>query len=139
MGDQVVVELQEGSPVKLELMANGGARVTLPRSAVERALLLAGTSYPVLVRNAERRRVLGELAGEASLAWDPKPDGEFQSALAVAAVDRAERELAPLELDREAFLREANAYPLVVHEPSPVDLPAEADVQWTRDPGTFEP
>jgi hypothetical protein len=34
-------------------------------------------------------RILGELAGEASLCWDPRPEGEFDSSQASKFVDEA--------------------------------------------------
>lgn len=38
-------------------------------------------------------RVLGELAGSASLCWNPRPAGEFDSAAATLFVERAFNEL----------------------------------------------
>lgn len=38
-------------------------------------------------------RVLGELAGSASLCWNPRPAGEFDSAAATLFVERAYAEI----------------------------------------------
>lgn len=50
MSDRSIhVELQAGTPFAVYTAENGDVRVHLPRSAVEYALLRAGTSYPGLV------------------------------------------------------------------------------------------
>lgn len=56
MRDTVEIRLQEGSPFSVTPAPGegGGLVVTLPKSAVERALLLAGTSYPVLVEHLQQ-------------------------------------------------------------------------------------
>lgn len=46
--------------------------------------------------NSEIQRILGELAGYASMCWEPTPDGEFQSEDAAAGVRAAVLELVTL-------------------------------------------
>jgi hypothetical protein len=41
----------------------------------------------------ELKRILGELAGFASLCWEPKPTGEFDSKTANEGVDKAFNEI----------------------------------------------
>lgn len=87
-GMDVVIELQEGSTFSLETLPDGGARIRVPKSAVERALLLSRTSYPGLV------------AGFRVQPGDAETIGQTMSDR--AAVVRVSPPA--LELDREEFL-----------------------------------
>jgi hypothetical protein len=126
----IEIELQAGTPFEVRVDAEGATCLVVPRSAVEAALLRSGTSYPVLVEGpkviigyegvqgrmrvgpldsgqlaenmSERlRKILSELAGEASFAWEPKPSGMFVPEEAIAAVKRAEKKLAGAPLEDE--------------------------------------
>jgi hypothetical protein len=52
----------------------------------------------VFTNCSTREELLGTLAGSASLCWDPRPSGVFDSALASAFVDQAASHLAVIEL-----------------------------------------
>jgi hypothetical protein len=54
---------------------------------------------------SDLRRIIGEAVGEASLQWEPKPSGIFDSSAASALVDRTVAQLAALEAENAKLKR----------------------------------